>query len=122
MTGADAFHSSQSVARLNTGWSNDVKMGPRRNKGGFAGRDDLEAGKLYRGGGRDDRYGMVFDVPGDDRHYRRKSRSRSPRRDRDEHRRRKSRSPRRERERERGSRRSRSRDREVAGRDHHRRR
>ncbi|KAI0775868.1 cyclophilin-like domain-containing protein [Trametes elegans] len=78
---------SQSVARLNTSWSNDVKMGPRgargRGKGGFAGRDDLEATRRYRGQSEERRnhYGMVFDVPEGGR--RRRSRSRSPRRRRD---------------------------------------
>ncbi|TCD61360.1 Peptidyl-prolyl cis-trans isomerase cyp6 [Steccherinum ochraceum] len=43
---------SQSVARLNNGgWSNNVKMGPRRGQGksgGFGGREDLEATRRYR--------------------------------------------------------------------------
>ena len=90
--------SSQSVARLNNQWSNDVKMGPRgggrgRGRGGFGGRDDLEATRRYRDqadtGG--DKYGMVFDVPDD-----RRKRSRSPRhrpRERSNDRSRRSRSP-----------------------------
>ncbi|KAI8982748.1 cyclophilin-like domain-containing protein [Trametes punicea] len=89
---------SQSVARLNTHWSNNVKMGPRpggRGKGGFAGRDDLEATRRYRGQseerGRD--YEMVFDVPSSGRQRRR---SRSPlRRDASKERSRRARSPRR---------------------------
>ncbi|KAH7916238.1 cyclophilin-like domain-containing protein [Hygrophoropsis aurantiaca] len=105
---------SQSVARLNTSWSNEPKMGVRRKeRSGFAGRDDLEETRRYRAGGRGDEregYGMVFEVPNDrgsDRH-RKRSRSRHDDRDR-ERRRRRSRSPV-PRERERSERR-RSRDR-----------
>ncbi|THH07177.1 hypothetical protein EW145_g3564 [Phellinidium pouzarii] len=66
---------SQSVARLNTHWSNDIKTGPRvgrgkaGDRGGFAGRDDLEATRRYRVANNDhygDKYGMVFDVVIDD--------------------------------------------------------
>ncbi|EMD40390.1 hypothetical protein CERSUDRAFT_110996 [Gelatoporia subvermispora B] len=91
---------SQSVARLNTHWSNDVKVGPRgsrggrgRGRGGYGGRDDLEATRRYREGseGPGGGYGMVFDVP-DERSHR--HRSQSPRRDRSKDGRRRSRSPR----------------------------
>ncbi|KXN92828.1 Peptidyl-prolyl cis-trans isomerase-like 4 [Leucoagaricus sp. SymC.cos] len=115
---------SQSVAKMNTHWSNDIKRGPKPKRGadGFAGRDDLERTKRYRdedtgrNGGND--YGMVFDVPS---HYdqRRKYRSRSPgRSDRSRKDRDRSRSPRdrhddryHERDRDRDRRRNRSHDR-----------
>ncbi|EGO02287.1 hypothetical protein SERLA73DRAFT_104684 [Serpula lacrymans var. lacrymans S7.3] len=94
---------SQSVARLNTSWSNDPKIGPRRKqaKGGFAGREDLEETRRYRAGGEHDRdgYGMVFEVPGGRESGRRgkRSRSRGHERERDQsprdRRRRRSRSP-----------------------------
>ncbi|KAJ8087100.1 Peptidyl-prolyl cis-trans isomerase-like 4 [Marasmius tenuissimus] len=86
---------SQSVAKTNGSWSNDIKRGPKysRNGGGsFAGRDDLVKTRRYReeeeGYGRDSKYGMVFDVPGSSSRRRsrerdsrrRRSRSRSPRR------------------------------------------
>ena len=87
--------SSQSVARTNGIWSNDIKRGPGykrgRSAGGFAGREDLEATRKYRTSNEDDDrggYGMVFDVPRDrpsrkhDKYEddrRRRSRSRSPR-------------------------------------------
>ncbi|KAK2460022.1 hypothetical protein APHAL10511_007945 [Amanita phalloides] len=88
---------SQSVARLNTHWSNDVRRGSaltgRRNDG-FAGREDLERTRRYRNEDeRDARYGgygMVFDVDDRSSKRRRRSRSRSVsrerrhRRDRDE--------------------------------------
>ncbi|KAJ8507373.1 hypothetical protein ONZ45_g10238 [Pleurotus djamor] len=52
---------SQSVARTNTQWSNDIKTGPRRPApSGFAGRDDLERTKRYRDEGPQggsDKYG-----------------------------------------------------------------
>ncbi|KAF9226749.1 cyclophilin-like protein [Gyrodon lividus] len=90
---------SQSVSRLNGSWSNNPKMGPsRREKGGFAGRDDLEETRRYRasarGKGRSD-YGMVFEVPHTgSAHRRRRSRSRDRERDRSlERRRRRSHSP-----------------------------
>ncbi|KAI0787236.1 cyclophilin-like domain-containing protein [Irpex lacteus] len=110
---------SQSVARLNNKWSNDVHMGPRRGgKGssGFGGREDLEATRKYREDDRDrGGYDMVFDVPSS-RHHKRKSRSRSPhRRDRDRDRERRRSPPRHRDDRDRGHdrerRRSRSRDR-----------
>ena len=62
-----------------------------RDDGGFGGRDDLEATRKYRDGGRDrsPSYGMVFDLredrgsyrkrDHDERRSRRRSRSRSPR-------------------------------------------
>ncbi|TFY53966.1 hypothetical protein EVJ58_g9143 [Rhodofomes roseus] len=65
---------SQSVSRLNGGWSNDPKMGPRPARGGkghggggFGGLTHLEATRRYRESSADDgdRYGLVFDVPGD---------------------------------------------------------
>jgi peptidyl-prolyl cis-trans isomerase-like 4 len=105
---------SQSVAKSNTHWSNDVKRGPRVDRnhggGGFAGRDDLEQTRRYRregdSRGSGDRYGMVFDVP-DSGRRRKRSRSRERERTRDTRQRRsRSRSPDRER------RRSRSRDRD----------
>ncbi|KAJ3570037.1 hypothetical protein NP233_g4663 [Leucocoprinus birnbaumii] len=91
---------SQSVARMNTHWSNDIKVGPRQKRGGdgFGGRIDLERTKRYRDEdnerNRGDGYGMVFDVSGhhdqrrghrdrspgrDDRSRRPKDRSKSPR-------------------------------------------
>ncbi|KZT06442.1 cyclophilin-like protein [Laetiporus sulphureus 93-53] len=115
---------SQSVARLNTSWSNNPRVGlrpPRGDSGrgaagGFGGLEDLEVTRRYREGvSRDDaKYGMVFDVGDDDRRHRRRSMSKSPKDSPREHRRR-SRSPRprdRDRgERDRDSRRSHSRDR-----------
>ncbi|KAJ7929398.1 cyclophilin-like domain-containing protein [Mycena leptocephala] len=106
---------SQSVARMNDKWSNDVKQGPRLERkghgggGGFAGRDDLEQTRRYRKEGErtstSGGYGMVFDVP-DSGRRRKRSRSREQTRDTRQRRSRsRSRSPRRER------RRSRSRDR-----------
>ncbi|KAL1716983.1 cyclophilin-like domain-containing protein [Schizophyllum commune] len=60
---------SQSVARTNGIWSNDIKRGPGykrgRSAGGFAGREDLEATRKYRTSNEDDDrggYGMVFDA------------------------------------------------------------
>ncbi|KDQ64106.1 hypothetical protein JAAARDRAFT_166075 [Jaapia argillacea MUCL 33604] len=125
---------SQSVARLNTQWSNDPKVGPRMGGGGgrggrgrgggFAGREDLEETRRYRatgGHGSHGDYGMVFDVPSADNGRRRKrsrsrekERERSKERDRDRQKRR-SRSPPppppRERERDRDRERVRERDR-----------
>ncbi|KAF4575353.1 Peptidyl-prolyl cis-trans isomerase [Pleurotus pulmonarius] len=103
---------SQSVAKANTSWSNDIKRGPRRN-GGFAGREDLEQTRRYRADGAGDdrhsKYGMVFDVPSrSSGHRRKRSRSREKDSTRDDHRRR-SRSPK---ESGRGGRRSRSRSRD----------
>lgn len=110
---------SQSVARLNTGWSNNVRMGPQRGgkgpSGGYGGRDDLEETRRYRdhASGADRSYGMVFDVPSDKgQHRRRSSRSRSPRRD-NNHTRRRSRSPRDRRDQKR------DRSRERSSRDHY---
>lgn len=82
--------SSQSVARMNDSWSNDVKRGPRAagkasGSSGFAGRDDLEQTRRYRkesDGPRSGGYGMVFDVP-DSGRRRKRSRSRERTRDRD---------------------------------------
>lgn len=76
------IHSSQSVARMNTHWSNDIKMGPRTKRGDdrFAGRTDLERTRKYRDEDHElhshDRYGMIFDVP-DSHNHRRSLRSRS---------------------------------------------
>ncbi|KAI0034590.1 cyclophilin-like domain-containing protein [Vararia minispora EC-137] len=81
---------SQSVARNNTAWSNNIVRGGPMSRGGrgsrgrgggngFGGRTDLEATRRYR----DDRertdngYLMVFDVPDIERRRRRTSRSRS---------------------------------------------
>jgi len=109
---------SQSVARMNTHWSNDVKRGPggggKQGRPGFAGRDDLEQTQRYRregdSRGSGDKYGMVFDVP-DSGRRRKRSRSRDGERERARDTRPRSRSPRR-RESERERRRSRSRDRD----------
>ena len=67
--------SSQSVARLNNSWSNDITRGPKRGvdkgRSNFAGREDLEMTRRYRDEGssarefRSDNYGMVFDIPSD---------------------------------------------------------
>ncbi|KAI5117873.1 hypothetical protein M0805_006575 [Coniferiporia weirii] len=79
---------SQSVARINNQWSNDIKTGPRLGRGkgvergGFAGREDLEATRRYRVADEEDRrdkYSMVFDVR--DSGYSRRHRSGSPGRD-----------------------------------------
>lgn len=94
-----ASKSSQSVARLNNTWSNEPKMGPRMTRGGkgksggFGGREDLEPTRRYREGSEEQRhsYGLVFDVPSDERSRHRHSRS--PRRAKSRERRR-SRSPR----------------------------
>lgn len=118
------LHSSQSVARMNSHWSNDIKIGSKVKRGGdgFAGRVDLERTKRYRdedsGRSRVDDYGMVFDVSG---HQRREHRNRSPTRDGGSKRHRdRSRSPRnrhddryheRDRDRDRDRRRHRSRER-----------
>ncbi|KAG5642530.1 Peptidyl-prolyl cis-trans isomerase cyp6 [Asterophora parasitica] len=109
---------SQSVAKMNTHWSNDVKRGPKaggRGPGGFAGRDDLERTRRYReehvpSKGHGHGYGMVFDVhDASHSHGRKRSRSRDRYDEPRDDRRRRSRSPpRKERER----RRSRSRDRD----------
>ncbi|KAF8634378.1 hypothetical protein AX15_000948 [Amanita polypyramis BW_CC] len=83
---------SQSVARLNTHWSNDIQrgslMGRRQRDSGFAGREDLERTRKYREEEDRDRdrdryggYGMVFDVPAEERSGKRR-RSRSKERDR----------------------------------------
>ena len=99
--------SSQSVARMNTHWSNDVKTGRQgkggRGRGGFAGRDDLEKTRKYRvqdeSDDKRDKYDMVFDVHDtrrrDDRERRRDARSRSRERykDKKDRRDRRSRSP-----------------------------
>ncbi|KAL5487559.1 CYP6 [Sanghuangporus weigelae] len=123
---------SQSVAKLNTHWSNDVKIGPRGNNananananngrrgGGFAGKEDLEPTRRYRasdendddsssrsrrGGRGGDEYGMVFDVRDAEREYRDRDRDGARRK------RSRSRSPRRDAGGQR--RRSRSRERE----------
>ena len=96
--------SSQSVARLNTHWSNNPTMAKgRRNRDGFAGREDLEATQRYRRSDtqHDSRggYGMVFDVDDISKSSRRRSRSRDRDRDRgrdrrERHGRSRSRSPR----------------------------
>ncbi|KAL6307159.1 cyclophilin-like domain-containing protein [Sparassis latifolia] len=116
---------SQSVARLNTHWSNDIKIGPRLGRGGggrgrgggFGGLENLEETRRYRGGSRGavNGYGMVFDVP-EDRH-RRRNRSRSVTRDKEYGRR--SRSPQHRDRGERERHRSRSRDHNRHSRDHY---
>ncbi|KAG1752489.1 cyclophilin-like domain-containing protein [Suillus paluster] len=79
---------SQSVARLNTSWSNNPKMGLRKERGGFGGREDLEETRRYRAAGRSDGrdgYGMVFEVPDDrgtSRHRSRQDRDMEDTRDR----------------------------------------
>ncbi|KIY43166.1 cyclophilin-like protein [Fistulina hepatica ATCC 64428] len=117
---------SQSVARMNTQWSNDIKRGSMlksKRAGGFAGRDDLEATRRYRNEDDDKHdsggYGMIFDMPEQYRNGQRRERlkSRSPRRSQSP--------PSRHRERERDRRHSpgrpdRARDRERAGRDRER--
>ncbi|KAG6811932.1 hypothetical protein H0H92_005161 [Tricholoma furcatifolium] len=72
---------SQSVAKLNTHWSNDISRGPKMMKShhaGFGGRQDLEKTRRYRE--EDTRhhgheYGMVFDVGDSHGHGRKRSRS-----------------------------------------------
>ncbi|EAU82743.2 peptidyl-prolyl cis-trans isomerase-like 4 [Coprinopsis cinerea okayama7 len=96
---------SQSVAKTNAVWSNDIVKPKKYRGGGFAGRDDLEETRRYRAqegparSGNDD-YSMVFDMSDrperrkrsrsrdrdGDRSRRKRSRSRSPRSDRDRHR------------------------------------
>ncbi|KAF5392049.1 hypothetical protein D9757_003257 [Collybiopsis confluens] len=72
---------SQSVAKANQFWSNDIKRGlPRTDskaKHGYGGREDLVQTRRYRDQdtSRREEYGMVFDVPT------RRRRSASPRRD-----------------------------------------
>lgn len=94
MSRLNLFLSSQSVARVNTLWSNDiVRGGPRRSakdSSGFAGRDDLEQTRRYRGEENTRRsahgsgYRMVFDVPSDHGRGSEKKRKRSRSRERDE--------------------------------------
>ncbi|KAH0588119.1 Peptidyl-prolyl cis-trans isomerase-like 4 [Termitomyces sp. J132] len=74
---------SQSVAKLNTQWSNDIKRDskPPKQSTGFGGRDDLEKTRLYRDEDDTSRrhgghYDMVFDVSGSHGHRRKRSRSR----------------------------------------------
>ncbi|KAG2013090.1 peptidyl-prolyl cis-trans isomerase [Coprinopsis cinerea AmutBmut pab1-1] len=96
---------SQSVAKTNAVWSNDIVKPKKYRGGGFAGRDDLEETRRYRAqegparSGNDD-YSMIFDMSDrperrkrsrsrdrdGDRSRRKRSRSRSPRSDRDRHR------------------------------------
>ncbi|KAJ4475029.1 cyclophilin-like domain-containing protein [Lentinula aciculospora] len=83
---------SQSVAKTNDYWSNDIKRGSGKKRGlgaGFGGREDLVQTRRYRDddddrhGGGGGGYGMVFDVPsGHSRDRDSRKRSRSPRRDR----------------------------------------
>src|SRR6266550_3466227 len=72
-------YSSQSVARLNTHWSNDILPATKRRRdAGFGGREDLERTRKYRDEEHRERhggYGMVFDV--EERGKKRRSRSRS---------------------------------------------
>ncbi|KAG6919769.1 hypothetical protein DXG01_001608 [Tephrocybe rancida] len=76
---------SQSVAKINTQWSNDVKRAPKHVKshGGFGGREDLEKTRRYREEDpssesmrHNHQYGMVFDVGTSHGHGRKRSRSR----------------------------------------------
>lgn len=72
---------SQSIAKLNRGWSNNPVRGGNGGRGGFGGRQDLEERTRYRDSGagssrRDDGYGMVFDS-GDHNSSRRDRRTRS---------------------------------------------
>ncbi|QRW16072.1 peptidyl-prolyl cis-trans isomerase, cyclophilin-type protein [Rhizoctonia solani] len=73
---------SQSVSKLNTHWSNNPMMPKRgdRGGGGFAGRDDLEETRRYRGEdskkGGGGGFGMLFDHSSRAREER--SRSQSP--------------------------------------------
>ncbi|KAF8709556.1 Cyclophilin-like protein, partial [Rhizoctonia solani] len=73
---------SQSVSKLNTHWSNNPMMPKRGNRGGggFAGRDDLEETRRYRGEdskkGDGGGFGMLFDHSSRAREER--SRSQSP--------------------------------------------
>ncbi|TFK62109.1 cyclophilin-like protein [Pluteus cervinus] len=111
---------SQSVARVNSNWSNDIERGSKHAKGrsGYGGRDDLVETRRYRDdqydGRRGKEYGMVFDAD-DIRDKPRRKRSRSRSGERYKETRRRSRSPRRdrdqERERKHGSDRDRNRDR-----------
>ncbi|KAJ3994235.1 cyclophilin-like domain-containing protein [Lentinula boryana] len=87
---------SQSVAKANTFWSNDIQRGPGNSKkrglgSGFGGREDLVRTRRYRDEdhdhdrheGRGGGYGMVFELPsGESRRKERdrdsRKRSRSP--------------------------------------------
>ncbi|KAJ7600297.1 cyclophilin-like domain-containing protein [Mycena floridula] len=79
---------SQSVARANNSWSNDIKRAPKKTNSNYTGREDLVRTERYRNEGTrrgDKEYGMVFDVPKGKRsdsreRTRRRDRSRSPRR------------------------------------------
>ncbi|KAH6902811.1 cyclophilin-like domain-containing protein [Coprinopsis sp. MPI-PUGE-AT-0042] len=128
---------SQSVAKSNGIWSNDI-VKPKKFNHGFGGRDDLEQTRRYRaqggsGSGRDD-YHMVFDVGGGggrdrprdrgddaDRRRKRRSRSRGSDRDGDRTRRRRSRSRSPRSDRDGGRDRYREKERHSSGRDRDRR-
>ncbi|KAJ3721288.1 cyclophilin-like domain-containing protein [Lentinula raphanica] len=108
---------SQSVAKSNAYWSNDIKRGPAKKRGygaGYGGREDLVQTRRYRdddhdhdrSDGRGGGYGMVFEVPSDD------SRRKDRHRNRDSRRRSRSRSLDRERRRSASPRRSDRRDRD----------
>ncbi|KAI0727270.1 cyclophilin-like protein [Fomitopsis betulina] len=114
---------SQSVARLNGGWSNDPKVGSRPVRGerqrdgvGFGGHDALEPTRRYREGmgHQSSRYGMVFDVPANERPSKRRDNSKEGglRRDHSREPRRRSQSPRPKGRNSERDRRSRSRDRQ----------
>ncbi|GJJ07304.1 Peptidyl-prolyl cis-trans isomerase cyp6 [Clathrus columnatus] len=100
---------SQSVARLNTHWSNDVRINrTHRKRDTFAGREDLVATRRYRASERDNEagaYDLVFDERELEREHKdhMRSRSISPRR--------RSPSPSRDRYRDRDRNRDRDRDR-----------
>ncbi|KDN51006.1 hypothetical protein RSAG8_00635, partial [Rhizoctonia solani AG-8 WAC10335] len=104
---------SQSVSKLNTHWSNNPMMAKRGKRGDFAGRDDLEETRRYRGedSGKRDGYGfgMVFDHSSRAREER--SRSQSPARgDRGKYKRSDDRDDHRDRDRHRGGGKDRDRD------------
>ncbi|TFK29016.1 cyclophilin-like protein [Coprinopsis marcescibilis] len=122
---------SQSVAKSNAVWSNEIARPRRGEKGiGYGGRDDLERTRRYRadeGSGRQrtNDYSMVFDVGESSHSERQRKRSRSPAEhgDRSRRKRSRSRSPRSDRDRgkhhrDRERRRSRSRE-KPTGRDRH---
>ena len=93
---------SQSVAKTNQLWSNDIKRGPglgSRSRGsGFGGREDLVQTRKYRDedGGSGGGYGMVFDIPRNGRDRDRGSRKRSRSGDQGGRERKRSASPRRD--------------------------
>ena len=84
---------SQSVSRLSDSWRDSTNSKRRHGSGGFGGVSGLEKKRQYKagdyGGGRRDKYGMVYDEDDlrrrhkqDDSDRRERSRSRSPPRER----------------------------------------